>query len=288
MTGLISKMTCSYCGTRNADDEHRCRRCGRRPGDVLTAGALAAKPQPAPNPAIEEAPRPPSAPAPALRVAPNYSRAVQGSLFPASNVVPIRPAAPGSRPRAVGTTPPVRRAPRVPEAQGRLDFLPAAQPKPRTLGTTVEAVIFCESPVATPLHRAVAGALDCAMVLIGYGIFLLAFHFAGGEFVLDRLGLTVLGGALCAIAVTYGLVWAIAGRETAGMLWTHLRLTTFDGSPPDRKQRLLRFASTCLSLLTVAGVVWALGDEESLAWQDHMSGTFPTPLASELQILQRR
>jgi uncharacterized RDD family membrane protein YckC len=283
-------MTCSYCGSRNADDEHRCRRCGRRPGDILTAGALATKPQPVMNPGLEEVKQPRVA-APAPQSVPNFRRAEQGLLFPdrSSNVVPIRPQAPAPRTRtAAATAPAARRAPRVSEAQGSLEFLSAAQPKPRTLGTTVEAVIYCEAPVATPLHRAMAAAADWSMVLIGYGLFLLVFHLAGGEFVLNKLGVMVFGGALLAIVLTYGLFWAIAGRETAGMTWAHLRLTTFDGFPPERKQRLLRFVSSCLSVPSVAGVLWALADEESLAWQDHMSRTFPTPRESESHVFRRR
>jgi uncharacterized RDD family membrane protein YckC len=284
-------MTCAYCGSRNADGERRCRRCGRTPGDILTAGALAAKPQPAFSPELQEAARPERA-APALRPVANMARAQQTSLFPerpAANVIPIRLDETAPRTRAASAAgQPSRRGTRVSEAQGNLEFLSAAQPKPRTLGTTVEAVIFCEAPVAMPLHRAVAAALDWSMVLIGYGLFLLVFHLAGGECTLDKAGLMVFGGALLAIALAYGLFWAIAGCETAGMRWTHLRLTTFDGFPPEKKQRLLRLAGSCLSFATVAGVLWALADEESLAWQDHMSRTFPTPRDSESQIFQRR
>ena len=35
----------------------------------------------------------------------------------------------------------------------------------------------------------------------------------------------------------YGLIWAIAGRETAGMHWTDLQLITFDGFPVDARSR---------------------------------------------------
>src|SRR5450432_4211247 len=38
---LTHLMTCSYCGTRNGEGEHRCRRCGRKPGDSLTGGFTA-------------------------------------------------------------------------------------------------------------------------------------------------------------------------------------------------------------------------------------------------------
>jgi len=72
------------------------------------------------------------------------------------------------------------------------------------------------------------------------------------------------------------------------MRWTHLRLITFDGFPPERRQRLMRFASACLSRFTILGLAWALADEESLGWPDHISRTFPTPYDTESQILLRR
>src|ERR1019366_220464 len=97
-------MTCSYCGTRIAESEHRCRRCGRRPDDTLTGefslartdGALATKPQlavspaPAPRPdalAPKVVPQSPtSQPGRRLRVEPgsddNLARAIQPTLFP--------------------------------------------------------------------------------------------------------------------------------------------------------------------------------------------------------------
>ncbi|HUI78359.1 MAG TPA: RDD family protein [Bryobacteraceae bacterium] len=288
-------MTCTYCGFRNGEGEHRCRRCGRKPDDTLTGefrwrtdGSLAA--------VAERAPRiqPPQPPAP------NLSRAVQRNLFPerpASNVIPIEsyapigadpiarppdPAKPASR---VQTRRPV---PKVSEAQGRLDFLPALPATSRTLGTTVEAVIFCEAPVATPLHRAVAAAFDCVMVLCGYGLFLAAFFLAGGGFVATRHNLLMFGAALFLMAFTYGLFWTIAGTESAGMRWAGLRLTTFDGFPAEPRHRVLRLAGSCLSCCTLLGLLWSLADEESLTWQDHISRTFPTPLASDSQIFHRR
>jgi uncharacterized RDD family membrane protein YckC len=188
-----------------------------------------------------------------------------------------------------GAAKPARRAPRVPEGQASLEFLPPAPPKPRTLGTTVEAVIYCEAPVATTLHRAVAAAIDWSMVLIAYGLFLLVFKFMGGEIFLgERLNLAIFACVLPVLGFLYGVTFVIAGSETFGMRCTHLQLTTFDGFPPDPKQRILRFAGSCLSLCTVVGLLWSLADEESLNWQDHISRTFPTPYIFESQVLQRR
>ena len=238
----------------------------------------------------------------------DLSRAVQASLFPekpASNVIPIEsyvapqprmeapavsPPKPAARPRpATGPArPPVRRAPKVSDGQGTLDFLPAAPPKPKTLGTTVEAVIYCEAPVATPTHRAVAAAIDWSLVLIAYGLFLLTFHLCGGEFLLNRSNLMVFGAAFLLVSFAYGCYWTVAETETAGMRWTHLRLITFDGFPPERSQRLLRLTGACLSRCTGLGLLWSLADEESLAWQDHISRTFPTPQEAESRIFRRR
>ncbi|MBZ5625529.1 MAG: hypothetical protein LAQ69_43565, partial [Acidobacteriia bacterium] len=151
-------MTCGYCGAR-ISEEGRCLRCRRKPEDTLTGevalnrteGALAAQMQPsllkhAGLVGIPGAARPGS----------KLARPVQGSLFwerPAGKVVALEsfqtpPTSTVARPRATGAMPSpgtlVRRPSRVAEEQGTLDFLPSAQAKPRTLGTKVDAVIYCE------------------------------------------------------------------------------------------------------------------------------------------------
>lgn len=240
-------------------------------------GALATQLQPAPRMRLVERAQP-------EREAPNFSEAVQASLFQASNVIAMPPRVESKqRVRAEGPAKPpslkpaARRARPVVEGQGTLDFLPSAPAKPRRLGTTVEAVIYCEAPVSTTLHRAVASALDWSMVLLGYGLFLVGFYVLGGKFDLTRSNVTVFGAMFLAIGFTYGLLFSWAGAETPGMRWTQLRLTTFDGFPPDRRQRLVRFVASCLSRCTQLGLLWSLADEESLAWHDHISRTFPTP-----------
>jgi uncharacterized RDD family membrane protein YckC len=229
-------------------------------------------------------------------------RAVQGSLFQerrASKVIPFDSFTPlpGAPPRpdpkaAAGSKPvskpPVRRTPRAPEGQGKLDLLPPIAVKPRILGTTVEPVICCEASVAIPLHRTLAAAIDWILVLIGYGLFLAAFWLRGGAFVLTKPNLLVFGGVLLLVGFTYGLFFAIAGTETTGMRWTRLQVLTFDGFPPDGGQRLVRFAGACLSLSTVVGLLWCLADEEALTWTDHISRTFPTPREWDFQVFRRR
>jgi len=152
----------------------------------------------------------------------------------------------------------------------------------------VEAVIFCEFPVATTLHRAVAAALDWSMVLIGYGLFLGAVRALGCELTLSKTSLMVYGAMWLMLGFAYGLCFAICGADTPGMIWTRLRVTTFDGFPPEIRQRVGRLVATSLSRCTVLGLLWSLADEESLAWHDHISGTFPTPREAGTAVFQRR
>lgn len=251
---------------------------------MRTEGALATKFELRERSAVAE----PKAPRPTVR-------GVQQSLFPdrQSNVIqfseyapqkptPQRPAAktPG-KPRTASR----RRS--VVAGQASLDFMPPQPATPRTLTTTVEAVVSCDLPVATAPHRALAAALDWSMALIGYGLFLAVFFSMGGAFAWNRLNLMVFGGALLLVAFTYGLTWALLGADSAGMRWMGLRLITFEGFPLERKQRVLRFAGSCLSLCTVLGQLWGLWDEECLTWQDHISGTFPTPRRVQAQVFRR-
>jgi len=231
----------------------------------------------------------------------NLAGAVQGSLFTPNVVAMPNRVGPRSatRPKsavptatttftAASAKPPIRRTRHAAEGQGEFEFLTPAQPKAKTLGTTVDAVIYCEAPVATPIHRALATSIDLTMILMAYGLFLLTFVLCGGEIVVNRPNLIVFGCALGLIAGTYGLFWTIAGTETAGMRWTHLRLITFDGFTPDRWQRIGRLAGMCLSLFSVLGILWSLADEEGLGWQDHISRTFPTAHELESRVFRRR
>jgi uncharacterized RDD family membrane protein YckC len=225
----------------------------------------------------------------------SIGRAFQPSLFQqASNVIPIEsyvPVEPRQKPQRAEGAPAKPRAPRrsrVPEEQGSLDFLAPLPPKPRTLGTTVEAVIFCDAPVAVRLHRAVAAAIDWAMVLLAYGMFLFAFVQMDGSITLNKGTWPIYVGVLFLFAFVYGLTWALTGAETMGMHCTRLKLLTFDGYRPDRKQRLIRLLGSSLSLCSVIGLAWSLVDEECLGWQDHISRTFPSPREADSLTLVRK
>src|ERR1017187_2403797 len=266
-------MTCRYCSAWNHEEERRCSRCGRR---LHLANA---RPAPDPYP-IQTATAPDlmeyaHAGAPAREAeTPQAAKVVyQRSLFReqvtsipvlrgAENSEAIRPPRP-SRPRT---------ARRVHADQQALDF---GSPRVRT---ALEAVIYCDAPVAAPIHRALAVALDTSMILMALGLFVITFQLAGGEVVLNSNTIPLFAGIAVVFGFFYHFLFCIANGDTPGMCWTQLRLLNFDGQRPDRAQRSYRLAAKCLSFLAAGlGVLWALVDEEKLSWHDHISRTFPSP-----------
>jgi hypothetical protein len=126
------------------------------------------------------------------------------------------------------------------------------------------------------MHRFVASSIDAAFILIGFGLFVAISQLMGSGFGTGKLFWVFVGACFTLIAVFYGLIFAVAGRETAGMRSTDLQLITFDGLPVEGRTRAVRLAATWLSFCSGGlGLVWALADEENLTWQDHISKTFP-------------
>ena len=123
-----------------------------------------------------------------------------------------------------------------------------------------------------------AAALDGSMILIATAIFGIIFYLAGGHVAFTVKTLPIIASVVAAFVIFYEVLWCLAGGDTAGMRWARLTLVDFDGQRPHRKQRLYRLASGILSLLAAGiGLLWALVDEETLTWHDHISKTFPTP-----------
>lgn len=274
--------TCMYCRANNAEDDHRCRRCGRRlqfappPGVVQlpsrTATALRLQPEAAPAPEPE-----------AFEPAPKPQRAIayQRSLFSSREVpqvVPfesLNPAAAVERRRQRAHSELTRPRPRKPiPGQQALEFSPPSAPEQ----TSPEGVIYCDVPVAVPAHRIMAAAVDCTLVLIAFCFFCAIFGFTAGGLAVTKQTIPLFVCVAAAFALVYKVLWCLADGDTPGMRCAHLRLVNFDGQRPDREQRIYRMASGTLSFLAAGlGVLWALVDEEALTWHDHISKTFPTP-----------
>lgn len=198
----------------------------------------------------------------------------QPSLFSSRElprVVPFESIAPDVAPplRKTAAQRTYRRRP-IP-GQQNLDFA-ARAPRPS------DGAIYCDAPVAVPAHRAIAAALDGTMIVIACAVFGAVFYLAGGHPVLNAKTFPLLAAVVGGIMVFYKILWCLAGGDSAGMRWARLTLVDFDGQMPDRRQRLYRLASGLLSFLAGGiGLLWALVDEETLTWHDHISKTFPTP-----------
>jgi uncharacterized RDD family membrane protein YckC len=142
----------------------------------------------------------------------------------------------------------------------------------------MEGAIYCDAPVAVTVHRAIAAALDGSLILISLALFGLVFRLTGGQIVLSARTVPLFLTAAVALVALYRLLWCFAETDSPGMRWAHLALINFDGQKPSRSQRLSRMASGFLSLAAGGlGLLWALVDEETLTWHDHISKTFPTP-----------
>ena len=308
-------MQCRFCGTDNLEQAERCRRCqGRLAAPPATSGALAMQPElfdkPSPKvipfarPAQESFAMAAAAPAPAATnrsaaaLAPavaNGSAAAAAAPAPAIRTEPPASSAPVARPQsappAPAAPPPRQRRPAPPPArvqQAEIEFHSASIPVPRQLKTSVDSKVCADVRVAGSVHRAIAGAADMSLVLIAFGIFLAALYYTAGPIVLDRPMLAGLAIGLALITLLYGFLFAMGNAPTAGMCWTRLRLVNFDGIEPDRRQRMVRFFGACLSFGSAGlGVLWALLDEETLAWHDHISETFPAVEESASLLVRR-
>jgi uncharacterized RDD family membrane protein YckC len=182
-----------------------------------------------------------------------------------------------------------------PTGQGNLDFRLNSGHNERVLATGVPAQVSGDGRVAPPMRRLTAGAMDAAMVAIGFGIFVgSAFislnGLSGSSFGSGKPLWIMMAISFALISLLYGLVWAIAGRETAGMNGAQLHLVTFDGAPLDARNRAVRFVAAWLSYCSGGlGLLWAIADEENLAFHDHISKTYPAELPpSTVMVRQRR
>jgi uncharacterized RDD family membrane protein YckC len=264
---------CRYCGALNEAEELRCVKCQRRmplehsrpdhPPVVATAVAPAYDPQPVPQPAA----------APAGNHAPS-----QPSLFPfrpAHKVIAIGATAEPRVERQQRSSPRRKTYP----GQTAFEFSPL-DPPARPLSRELDSKM-AQLPVAPRTLRAIASAADGAIILIGSGVFLLTLHalsrYALGASLFTKATLPYLAATPIFIGLMYKLFWCLGGGCTPGIQGVGLRLVSFDGTAPSQSQRMFRLFGGCLSFAACAlGLLWALGDQETLTWHDHVSQTFLT------------
>lgn len=284
MERVTDTIQCLACRAQNDPAEERCTRCGKRlhlaspqaaPAGFVsrTSGASATAVAPALEAIPGGAPTITPAELPFVRQPSLFKDVLSGSkVIPIPTLTPLR--APGEmQPRRPGHRSGPRPSRRVSDTQQALQFY-----SPGQAPTVVREAIYCDAPVADPVQRLLAAALDGSLVAIGLGMFLVIFLLGGGDLVFDRQTVSLLTTVAIVITIFYRILWCLGGGDTPGMRWAGLRLVDFDGRRPGRDQRGVRQAASLLSLVSAGlGLVWALVDEENLTWHDHISKTFPTP-----------
>jgi uncharacterized RDD family membrane protein YckC len=292
-------MTCQHCQTWVLDEDHRCRRCGRR---VKTIGTRIS-PQTYPIAATATAPaydyevQSVESARETVALSDGAPHDVQQPLFLApsydSRVIPFdslntQAARESIRARAAEF---VRPAPLKAE---RVQVRHAGARKRRSadqrhldlfghneLLTQPQSSIICDAPVAPTTLRMEAGMIDGLLMAIGAGFGLLIFRYFDGQISLEKHSLFFLALALITIPLFYKLLWTFAGLDTIGMRRAGLRLVDFDGNPPSHERRYQRLLGSMISVLAGGlGLIWVFLDQDCLTWHDHISSTFPT-LSSE-------
>lgn len=276
-------MRCRYCGAENPHDELRCVRCQRRL-------AVDARPSPESFPVIE------TAAAPALDIAqaqaasrgpklavsrsdaqPRASVAVQPALFPFREPRKVvgfdQYSGPGDTRKGQDSSRPAPRR-RASTGQSAFDFdTPAPPPRPLTR----EIHRRQEYQVAPLQLRAMAALFDIGLSLGFFLMFLLTVRLCLGFVPLETPFLFAYGAAAVCISCAYKLLWCAFGQTSLGLQGAHLNVVSFDGLRPTCGQRFLRLGAGWLSVLSAGmGVLWALSDQESLTWHDHISQTLLT------------
>jgi len=274
-------MICQHCQTRILDEDHRCRRCGRRVRDgrggvesfpVQSSAAAPAydfEPEASPVSLADQQ---------ALFHNPNPGRVISfESLRSPSERQSIRARAaeiprPEPLPQAKVELKRAKARKKVSDRQQRLDFQGVEE-----VVSPPQSHIICDAPVAPAIMRTEAALIDAAIMLSPMILGLAVYWYEGGSFVIDKSTAPFWLAVLFTVPMLYKLLWSWAGRDTIGLAAMGLRLVDFDGNPPSRERRYQRALASFISLLAAGiGLVWALVDEDALTWHDHMSSTFPT------------
>jgi uncharacterized RDD family membrane protein YckC len=305
-------MTCQFCQTWNTDEEHRCRRCGRRLNsastrispdtypiaataraqifDTATAPALTmtspgeVRPEPKPERRAERV----QPGQPLLFDVPAESRvvSVDSMRSPIEREAIRARAAEASRP-----APPKVERVEVSPRQGRRATAPRSQ-KPRTGDQNQQRFEFthqqvariaprptigCEAPVAPVGMRIYASAIDGLIMVAGWAAALTPVLYFGGPLAFDRTTGLWLAVLFAVVSLAYRLMWIVSKQDSIGMQVARIRLVDFDGNRPRPSARYHRLIGGLISVLPAGlGLLWTFVDEDGLMWQDHISSTFPS------------
>lgn len=112
------------------------------------------------------------------------------------------------------------------------------------------------------------------VLLIGVmmGAFLIPNMLLGLLAAVTLSGKVLIGQVVALMAAYFLYFWRHSGQTLAMKTWK-IRLTATDGNRPGWPQLALRFALAWPSILTTAGLVWAVFDRDRQFLHDRLAGT---------------
>jgi len=207
------------------------------------------------------------------------SKSASAPLHPAANRVTYS-AAGESRRGTSGTvassaskTPPANTFRGLEWASISLDKEPASYRR-RAETSVADYVPFMVDPASID-RRVMAFAVDFAAVTAGFLGFLAVFATATPHLPTGLTAVVLAGAVYVALWVLYQMLFFSLSGATAGMLYAHIALCTFDDQNPPRAALRLRLGAWWLSLLPLGiGFLWCFVDEDNLCWHDRITHTY--------------
>ena len=126
-------------------------------------------------------------------------------------------------------------------------------------------------------RRLYAGVLDCLLVALATVVFAAVGYKMLPKMTFSKPLLMTAATLPILLWAVYQYVLMVYGGATAGTRMAKLRLTTFKGNSPSRRQRRHRVIALYFSTASFAmGLLWAFVDVDSLCWHDRISRTYLT------------
>ncbi|MGC1869564.1 MAG: RDD family protein [Acidobacteriaceae bacterium] len=154
-----------------------------------------------------------------------------------------------------------------------LDKEPAAYTR-KSPPAVSEYMPFMVDPASID-RRVMAFAVDFAAVTAGFMGFLVVFVASTPHLPTGLTAAALAGVVYVALWVLYQMLFFSLSGATAGMLYAHIALCTFDDQNPTRSALQRRLAAWWVSLLPLGiGFLWCFVDEDNLCWHDRITRTY--------------
>lgn len=218
---------------------------------------------------------------------PQYSESAKVIEFPRSAAIPVPHAGELAEPIFDFDRPRIVEAPEIlppPPALGGMLMEPI---QPEVAERRPESALA--TPCASIARRVSALMIDGLVVSAAVAAFAVVVY----RLTAVRSPLALLAGTAAMVAVllwaAYEFLFTVYTGSTPGLRLARLRLTSFDGSPLNRRMRRWRVFASFLSVLSAGlGCVWCFLDQEGLCWHDRITRTCVTTVPVNRSSAYRR